>query len=66
MLFYFVPSDDVIHPETREVLIVAGALYPLESLAGAAYDFGFDSSKGSIIVAKDEDEALRVYEAINQ
>lgn len=63
MKMYFVPAFDIIQPDTREVLIQAGALYPMDVMREVALQTGADNSNGRLIMAFDDDAALTIYEA---
>jgi hypothetical protein len=61
-MYYFVASDDIQHPETRELCISHGQIIPLIDLPGLCDDMGIDTVSGSF--AAGSDHAYDVREAV--
>ena len=62
-MYYFVATDDIQHPETRELCISHGQIIPLIDLPGICDDMGIDNVTG-IVVTGGEDHAHDVRESV--
>ena len=48
MVLVFIPSESILHPETRQVLIYAMLPYLMEEVAAWNIHYGIDNVKGTI------------------
>ena len=57
---YVLCSEDVLHPETRKRILMAGDVYTSTQLDEARQKYGVDNVKGHAIVADNFDDAMVV------
>jgi len=60
MQIYFTIEEDVLHPETREVVLVKGATYTRFDIDAKKADVGFDHFKATVIYAESWEDAIRI------
>lgn len=60
MKMYFTIEEDVIHPETREVVLKKHVTYTQSDIAGLKVFVGFDSFKATVVYAESFEEAVQM------
>lgn len=60
MEFFFFVNEEVLHPETRDVILWPGC-YVQSYIIAKAEDAGVDYVKGMGIFARDIDEAMDIF-----
>jgi hypothetical protein len=58
MQMYFTIEEDVIHPETREVVLQKHATYTQSDIAAKKVLVGFDHFKATVVYAESWEEAV--------
>jgi hypothetical protein len=58
MKMYFTIEEEVIHPESREVVLVKGATYTQSDIAAKKVFVGFDHFKATVVYAESWEEAI--------
>jgi hypothetical protein len=58
-MYYFVATDDIQHPETRELCISHGQIIPLIDLPGLCDAMGIDNVRGIFVGSDDDAYAMR-------
>jgi hypothetical protein len=57
---YFTIEEEVLHPETREVVLMKNATYRMEELSALKSIVGFDHFKSTVIYAESLEDAIRI------
>jgi hypothetical protein len=57
---YFTIEEDVLHPETREVVLMKNATYTRSDIEAKKADVGFDHFKAIVIYAESWEDATRI------
>jgi hypothetical protein len=60
MKMFFTIEDEVLHPESREVVLMKNATYTLEELSALKSDVGFDHFKATVVYAESWEDAIRI------
>ena len=60
MQMYFTIEEEVLHPETREVVLVKGATYTRSDIEAKKAYVGFDHFKSTVIWAESWEDAIRI------
>lgn len=61
MRTYFIPSQDVIHPETTQPIVHAGVAYNCVELEAMCKIYGMDKIDGCFVMAFDRVAAENIY-----
>jgi hypothetical protein len=60
MQMYFTIEEEVVHPETREVVLQKHATYTQSDIAAQKVFVGFDSFKATVVYAESFEEAVQM------
>ena len=60
MQMYFTIEEDVLHPETREVVLMKGATYTRFDIEAKQTIVGFDHFKATVLYAESWEDATRI------
>ena len=60
MPMYFTIEEEVLHPETREVVLMKDTTYTLEEITALKANVGFDHFKATVIYAESLEDAMSI------